>query len=141
MENRISWNGQMSFTGITPSGHQIKMDAAPESGGTNSGPRPTELLLNAAAGCTAIDIISILQKMRLNPNSLQVVIDGERAKEYPQVFTSIHIHYILEGELPEEKVARAIQLSKETYCSVSNSLNGRVTATYEINGRLGDREL
>ena len=141
MELTIKWNDKMSFSGTTPSGHELKMDAAPEIGGENSGPRPTELLLHAVAGCTGIDIISILQKMRLQPSSFHMDVKGERADDHPKRFTDIHIHYALEGDLPEDKVIRAIQLSKDKYCSVSHSLNATISASYSINGVTGERTL
>ncbi|SFC68610.1 putative redox protein [Bacillus sp. OV322] len=141
MKTNVAWNGNMSFTGNTPSGHEITMDASEESGGTNSGARPTELLLNALAGCTGIDIITILQKMRLNPLSFHLEVDGERAEDHPKRFTSIHIHYSLEGALPEDKVIRAIMLSKDKYCSVSKTLSAQVTASYSINGEKGTQML
>ncbi|MDR4949599.1 OsmC family protein [Neobacillus cucumis] len=141
MDLTIKWNGKMAFAGTTPSGHEIKMDAAPEVGGENTGARPTELLLQAAAGCTAMDIISILQKMRLEPTSFQIDVDGERAEEHPKRFTNINLHYALDGDLPEDKVIRAIQLSKDKYCSVSHSLNAEITVSYSINGVKGEREI
>src|SRR5690606_25969142 len=115
-------------------GHELKMDAAESVGGENTGARPTELLLSAVAGCTGIDIISILTKMRLNPTSFQMDVSGERADEHPKKFTKVNLHYALEGELPEDKVVRAIELSMEKYCSVSHSLSAEITATYSING-------
>lgn len=141
MELTIKWNDKMAFSGTTPSGHEIKMDAAAEIGGENTGARPTELLLNAVAGCTGIDMISILQKMRLDPKSFHMDVKGERADDHPKRFTDIHIHYALEGDLPEEKVVRAIQLSKDKYCSVSHSLNANLTASYSINGVKGEKNL
>jgi len=134
MKVTTKWNGQMAFTGKSPSGHEIIMDAAEKSGGSNTGARPTELLLQATAGCTGIDIVSILSKMRFNIDSFEMEVEGARAEEYPQRFTGIHIHYSLEGELPEDKVVRAIKLSKDKYCSVSNSLNAEITVSYSING-------
>ncbi|HYK71957.1 MAG TPA: OsmC family protein [Pseudoneobacillus sp.] len=141
MQTTINWNGKMAFSSVTPSGHEIKMDAAQEIGGENTGSRPTELLLNAVAGCTGIDIISILQKMRLQPTSFQMDVEGDRAADHPKRFTNIKIHYALEGELPEDKVIRAIQLSKDKYCSVSHSLNATIEVSYSINGVKGDKEL
>jgi putative redox protein len=141
MELEVKWTGKMAFSGITPSGHEIKMDAAEEIGGENTGARPTELLLNAVAGCTGIDIISILQKMRLNPTSFHMDVKGERADDHPKRFTTIIIHYALEGELPEDKVVRAIQLSKDKYCSVAHSLNANIEASYSINGTIGKQEI
>lgn len=133
MKTKIDWIGKMAFSSTTPSGHEIKMDAAEEVGGTNSGARPTELLLNAVAGCTGIDIISILTKMRLNPTKFYIDVQGQRADAHPKKFTEIHIHYALEGNLPEKKVIRAIQLSMDKYCSVSHSLSSSIHASYSIN--------
>lgn len=133
MESTIKWTGNMAFSGVTPSGHEIIMDAAAEVGGQNTGARPTELLLHAVAGCTGIDIISILKKMRLNPSSFHMEVKGNRADEHPKRFTDIHILYAFAGDLPEDKVIRAIQLSKDKYCSVSHSLNATITVSYSIN--------
>ncbi|KEZ52438.1 OsmC family protein [Metabacillus indicus] len=141
MDTSIKWNGKMSFSGSTPSGHEVKMDASEEVGGENTGARPTELLLHAVAGCTGIDIISILQKMRLNPSAFEMDLTGTRAEDHPKRFKAIHIHYKLEGDLPEEKVIRAIQLSKDKYCSVSQSLNAEITAEYSINGVKGSKTM
>ncbi|MEH7436867.1 OsmC family protein [Neobacillus drentensis] len=141
MELTVKWNEKMAFSGTTPSGHEIKMDAAPEVGGENTGARPTELLLNAVAGCTGIDIISILHKMRLEPSSFQMDVKGERADDHPKKFTTINIHYALEGDLPEDKVVRAIQLSKDKYCSVSHSLSAEISASYSINGVKGEQSI
>ncbi|WP_203289899.1 OsmC family protein [Metabacillus sp. cB07] len=141
MNTIIKWNGNMSFSGTSPSGHAVKMDGPTEAGGENSAPRPTELLLHAVAGCTGIDIISILQKMRLNPSAFEMDLTGTRAEDHPKRFTAIHIHYKLEGDLPEEKVIRAIQLSKDKYCSVSQSLNAEITAEYSINGVKGSKTM
>ncbi|WP_284139369.1 MULTISPECIES: OsmC family protein [unclassified Virgibacillus] len=138
MDMTIKWDGKMAFSGDTPSGHEIKMDASPDVGGENGGSRPTELLLNAVAGCTGMDIISILNKMRLDPSSFQMDVTSERADDHPKRFTAIHIHYALEGDLPEDKVARAVQLSKDKYCSVAHSLSAKMTASYSINGVKGN---
>lgn len=134
MEQTVKWNGKMSFVGNTPSGHQVLMDATEEIGGENSGARPGELLINAVAGCTGIDIISILKKMRLEPTNFQMDVKGERAEEHPKKYTKVHIHYVLEGDLPEDKVERAITLSKDKYCMVAHSLSAEVTASYTLNG-------
>lgn len=141
LKTTINWEGKMAFGSVTPSGHELKMDAAPEVGGENSGPRPTELLLNAVAGCTGIDIISILHKMRLEPTGFKMDVEGERADEHPKKFTKVHIHYSLEGELPEDKVVRAIKLSKDTYCSVSHSLSAEISVSYSINGQKGEQSI
>ncbi|MEO4054895.1 OsmC family protein [Solibacillus sp. CAU 1738] len=134
METILKWSGNMAFSGTSASGHEIIMDASEAIGGQNTGARPMELLLFATAGCTGIDIISILKKMRLEPTSFQMEVKGDRAEEEPKRFTNIHIHYSLEGSLPEEKVARAVKLSKDKYCSVAHSLNATITASFSING-------
>lgn len=134
MESILKWSGNMAFSGTSASGHEIIMDASEAIGGQNSGARPMELLLFATAGCTGIDIISILKKMRLELTSFQMEVKGDRAETEPKRFTNIHIHYTLEGSLPEEKVARAIKLSKDKYCSVAHSLNATITVSFSING-------
>ena len=141
MKSTITWTGDMAFTGTTPSGHELRMDAAPEVGGQNSGARPTELLLYSLAGCTGIDIVMILKKMRLELTGFAMDVEGTRADTEPKKFTDFHIHYIVEGNLPEEKVVRAIQLSKDKYCSVSHSLSANIVASYSINGVKGNKVL
>lgn len=134
MKVDIQWKGNMHFDTQTSSGHTITLDASPEVGGENLGPRPTEVLLSAAGTCSGIDIVDILRKMRLEVKSFSMEVSGERAEEFPKRFTKVHMHYRLEGELPIEKVRRAVELSVEKYCSVSNSLNAKVTASFEVNG-------
>ncbi|KGX88755.1 peroxiredoxin [Pontibacillus halophilus JSM 076056 = DSM 19796] len=141
MEFKVDWKGKMAFEGAAPSGHTIRLDAGEGDGGENSGARPTEALMSAVASCTGIDIIQILQKMRLNPIGFHMDMKGERAEEHPRKFTDIHIHYALEGELPEDKVVRAVQLSKDKYCSVAHSINANLTVTYSINGVNGEQTL
>lgn len=141
MKLTINWTDNMAFTGVTPSGHELNMDASEEVGGQNTGARPTELLLHAVAGCTGIDIISILKKMRLEPTSFYMEVAGDRAEEHPKRFTKINILYAFEGDLPKDKVVRAIQLSKDKYCSVSHSLNADITVNYSLNGVKGEEIL
>ncbi|MEC5424870.1 OsmC family protein [Virgibacillus sp. C22-A2] len=141
MELTVNWNRKMAFSSVTPSGHEVIMDAAESAGGENSGARPTELLLNAVAGCTGIDIILILKKMRLEPLTFTMDIKGERAEDHPKRFTLITIHYALEGDLPEDKVIRAINLSKEKYCSVSHTLSAEIVVTYSINDVPGKQKI
>jgi putative redox protein len=135
MKTEIIWNQKMSFTGIGGSGHEVKMDASAENGGENTGARPMELLLHGLGGCTGIDIIMILEKMRQHAQSFRIEIEGTRAEEPPRRYTTIHIHYILEGDLLEEKVRKAIELSEEKYCSASKSLNAKISSSFSINGQ------
>lgn len=141
MKTTTVWTGKMAFKGQNPSGHEITMDGPQEIGGEDTGSRPTELLLQAVAGCTAIDIVSILNKMRIEPTRFETEVEGERAEDHPRKFTKIHIHYILEGDIPEKKLARAIRLSKDEYCSVSHTLNAEITASYSLNGEAGTSDV
>ena len=137
METTLKWSGNVAFSGTAPTGHTINIDGAEEIGGQNAGVRPMELLLQSVAGCTGINVIWILNKMRLEPTSFHMDVKGERNEEPPKNFKSIHIHYAFEGELPEQKVARAIQLANDKYCSVTQSLNTEITVSYSINGVKG----
>ncbi|NLJ25547.1 MAG: OsmC family protein [Firmicutes bacterium] len=129
----VSWVEGMEFRSSADSGHSWNMDASVEAGGNNLGPRPTELLLSAIGGCTGIDIVSILQKMQQPLAGLRVEVSGERAEEHPRRFVHITLRYIVSGKgLTEDRVARAVQLSTEKYCSVLHSLNAKVDYSYEI---------
>lgn len=138
MKADLQWKGKMQFEAHTPSGHSVTLDASPDVGGENRGPRPMELLLTAVGSCSGIDIINILERMRLQVKSFYMEVSGERAEDHPRRFTRIQIHYRLEGDLPEEKVRRAVDLSRDKYCSVSQSLNAEVTTSFEINGKRFD---
>lgn len=134
-EARIKWVDGIRFVGHAGSKHAIVMDAGEKVGGEDTGVRPGELVLLALGGCTAIDVASILNKMRVAFDDIEVVVKGEPAPEHPKYWTQIELNYIIKGkELPEDKVKRAIELSQERYCSVSESLrrNVDVKHTYEI---------
>lgn len=135
MELRVEWQGKMAFSGITPSGHPLVIDGAEDIGGENRGIRPMEMLLGAVVGCTGIDIISILKKMQLEPTEFRIEAKGERAASHPKRFTNIHIHYTFTGDLANDKVFRAIELSLNKYCPVAYSLNAHVLGSYAINGK------
>jgi len=133
MKVNVDWRGGLEFNNHFPSGHDLTVDSAEESGGQNKGPRPMELLLGGLAGCTGIDIVLILDKMKTELEDFEMEIEAERAQEAPKRFTKIQIKYKLKGKkLDEKKVERAIKLSEEKYCSASNSLNAEITSTYEI---------
>jgi len=134
MHLQVNWKQGMAFQTTTPSGHDVTLDSGEDVGGLNTGPRPTEMLLQATAACTGIDIVSILHKMRLPLERFEMKIDGVRATEHPKKFTAIHILYVLDGDMPEERVRRAIELSVDRYCSVSHSLNATMTYSYQLNG-------
>jgi putative redox protein len=120
MNVRIKWMDNMTFVGETGSGHVVVMSGPPEHGGRNIAARPMEMVLLGLGGCTAFDVVSILQKARQAVTGCQVDIDAERAAEIPAVFTRIHVHYAVSGrELSDKQVQRAVELSAEKYCSVT----------------------
>lgn len=131
METKVVWNGKMKFTGNTPSNFSIVMDASSDHGGEDQGARPMELVLVALGGCTGMDVISILQKMKEKVENFEIKISAERAEEHPKVYKKVHLEYILKGEnLKEENIRKAIELSQTKYCSVSAILKGTGEVTY-----------
>jgi putative redox protein len=138
MKARVSWVEGMMFTGKSGSGHTIVLDGAPENGGRNAGIRPMELMLLGLAGCTAFDVVLILQRGREPVTNCVVEVDAERAPTDPKVFTAIHLQYHLSGQgLSPQKVERAIQLSKEKYCSASIMLGqvAQITHSWTVDPR------
>ncbi|MCA3624363.1 MAG: OsmC family protein [Methylobacterium sp.] len=121
----------MAFLGEAGSGHSIVMDGSPESGGRNAGFRPMELLLVGLAGCTAFDLVLILRRGREDVADCIVEVSAERAPEDPKVFTKLHLDYRVKGRnLDEAKVKRAVELSKEKYCSASIMLGKTAEMTF-----------
>ncbi|PUU89268.1 MAG: putative redox protein, partial [Halanaerobium sp.] len=114
MKVNVDWQGDLEFKNQLPSGHELTVDAAEKSGGHNKGPRPMELLLSGLAGCTGIDVVLILNKMKTELEDFDMEVDAERAEEAPKRFTKIHIKYKFKGKkLDERKVERAIRLSED----------------------------
>ncbi len=134
MECKTEWlegNG-MAFVARTGSGHLVAMDGAPDGGGNNLAPRPMELMLAGASGCTAYDVVLILKRGRQNISGCQVSLKAERADEDPKVFTKIHFHFVLKGKgLKAEAVERAIKLSAEKYCSASIMLGKTAVISHD----------
>ncbi len=128
-----SWKGNMQFETVV-NGHSLIMDAPPELGGDNSGPRPKPLLLSALAGCTGMDVVSILKKMRVEIDSLDIDVEADLTEEQPTHYTSMHVVYIFKGtDLPLDKLEKAVELSRERYCGVSFMYkNAGIDVTYEI---------
>jgi putative redox protein len=123
----------MSFIAESGSGHSVVMDGAPEHGGRNLAPRPMEMVLIGLGGCTAFDVVQILIKSGLPVKGCEVVLEAARADAVPAVFTSIHVHYIVQGaELQERHVKRAVDLSIEKYCSVTMMLRPTVNITHDF---------
>ena len=135
MKCRVKWLDNMSFVGESASGHSVVMDSAEEFGGRNLGIRPMEMLLLGLGGCTAFDIVMILQKSRQNIDDCEVNIDAERSEQIPKVFTRIHIHFVISGRgLDRGKVEKAVNLSADKYCSASEMLGkvAEITHGFEI---------
>jgi putative redox protein len=118
----VTWRENLQFVATTGSGHELVLDASAEFGGEDAGPRPMEMLLVGNAGCTGMDVVSILKKMRQPVVGYRVRVTGHRRQEEPRIFTRIVIEHILQGDLEEDKVAHAVELSEQKYCSASAML-------------------
>jgi putative redox protein len=133
MECTVKWIDGMAFAAQTGSGHLLTMDGAVEGGGLNLAPRPMELLLAGAGGCTAYDVLLILKRGRHQVSDCAVSLKAERADSDPKVFTKIHFHYTLRGKgLKAEVIERAIALSSEKYCSASIMLGKTATISHDF---------
>ena len=137
MECKINWlaGSGMAFMAETGTGHILNMDGAPEAGGRNLAPRPMELMLAGAGGCTAFDVVLILQRSRQNIIACEVSLQAERAETDPKVFTKINLHFTVKGkDLDPSKVERAINLSHAKYCSATAMLanTAEITHTFEV---------
>jgi putative redox protein len=135
LKARIKLAEGMTFVAESGSGHAVVIDANPEIGGRDLGPRPMELVLMGTASCSAVDVVLILRRSRQEITDCIVEIEGERATEDPKVFTKIHFHFVVTGKgLAESHVERAIRLSKEKYCSATAMMakTAEITTDYEI---------
>ncbi|MFH1466123.1 MAG: OsmC family protein [Pseudomonadota bacterium] len=132
MQTRVTWKEGMAFAADLD-GFSISMDASPEHGGANRGPRPKGLTLVSLGGCTGMDVITILTRMRQQVTGLEVVVDSEIASDHPKRFETITVRYELTGvDLDPGRVRRAVQMSEHTYCGVSASLRPGVQLRSEI---------
>ena len=124
MDARVVWSKGLSFTGsAATSGFSLLLGADPKVGGANDGFRPLELLLVGLAGCTGMDVISILEKKRKEITAFEVRARADQAAEHPRVFTRIHVEYVVTGrQIDRESVERAVELSESTYCSAQAML-------------------
>lgn len=133
MKARVKLVEGMTFVAESGSGHAMVIDAAPDIGGRNLGPRPMELLLMGLGGCTSIDVMLILRRSREQVTDCVVELEAERAPTDPKVFTSIHLRYVVTGRgLDRNKVERAIKLSEEKYCSATAILSGTAKITHSL---------
>jgi putative redox protein len=126
------WTGDMAFEAEV-TGHKIVMDADSSVGGRDQGPRPKALVMASLAGCTGMDVVSILKKMRVDLESFEMKVSGELNEEHPKSYKKVNIVYEFAGKnLPQDKLKRAVELSQEKYCGVIASLRQPVQVTFEI---------
>lgn len=126
------WLENMAFE-TEINGHKIIIDAEPDVGGNDLGPRPKPFMLAALGGCTGMDVVSILKKMRVDIKGLNVQVEGKLSTEHPKRFTKMHVKYEIEGkDLPLDKIKKAVSLSEERYCGVSAVYNEALELTSEI---------
>jgi len=136
MDAKVTWKGRMSFEGSADSGFTLPLGTDPAVGGDNDGFRPMELLAIGLAGCTAMDVVSILQKKRQNVTGFEVRIGTEHAQEHPKVFTQVKVEYVIDGHQVEPAVVeRAIVLSSTKYCPAQAMLAKavKIEHTYVVN--------
>ena len=133
MKARVKWVQDRTFLGESGSGHSMVMDGDPAGGGRDLGIRPMEALLLGMGGCTAYDVVEILEKSREAVEDCVIELDAERAEDIPKVFTKIVVRYIVSGRnLDPGKVERAVKLSAKTYCSATIMLGKTAEVTHEI---------
>ena len=135
MQATIKWLGKdgMAFSAETGSGHLVNMDGAPETGGRNLAPRPMEMMLVGAGGCTCFDVVMILKRARQDIHDCQVSLEAERANEDPKIFTKIHMKFTVTGKnLDLSRVEKAVTLSHDKYCSATIMLGKTAEITHSI---------
>ena len=135
LEVKMHWAGGLKFEGDSAFGHKIETDGGKKAGGNEDGYKPTELVLFGIAGCTGIDIVRILEKQRQKLTSFEVTVTALQNEEYPKPFHTFEIKYVAKGEnLSELKLAKAIELSEDKYCVISQTMQtvAKVTSSFEI---------
>jgi putative redox protein len=133
MRTTIKWIDKVMFIGQSGSGHSIVIDGPPQAGGENAGIRPMELVLMGLGACASFDVVSILKKSRQDVTDCRAELEAERADEIPQVFTRIHVHFVISGHgLKAGHVARAVSLSAEKYCSASIMIGKTAEITHDF---------
>lgn len=132
-EAKVVWNRGLQFVGMTGSGHAVVVDGDREKGGFEAAPDNVELIAVAQGGCTGMDVISILTKMKEHVEDFEIDVKTESPDEYPKAITGVHITYRIWGkELKEANVQKAVKLSLDKYCIVSHTLEGTAEVTHEI---------
>jgi putative redox protein len=133
MDAKVTWSHGLSFEGTATSGFKLPLGSSVESGGENDGFRPLELLLIGLAGCTGMDVISILEKKRQEITAFEVRVQAERGSEYPRIFTKIEVEYVVTGKnLEKVAVDRAVELSVTKYCAAQAMLSKASPVEHKI---------
>jgi putative redox protein len=135
LETKMTWAGGLKFEGVSVFGHKISTDGGKQAGGNEDGYKPTELLLFGMAGCAGIDVVRILENQRQELTSLEIKLTAHQSDDYPKPFHTIEVKYLARGRnLDPKKLARAIELSEEKYCVVSQTVRGEteVATSFEI---------
>lgn len=133
MEAIVTWKGRMTFEGTSDSGFTIPLGTFPEVGGDNDGFRPLELFAIGLAGCTGMDVISILAKRRMDVKAFEIKVKAVRSEEHPKVFTDVEIEYVVSGRnLNREWMERAVELSETKYCPAQAMLEKAVPIRHKI---------
>jgi putative redox protein len=115
----LAWTDKVAFE-TDMDGHKVVIDATEESGGSDLGPRPKKLMLTALAGCTGVDVIMILKKMKVEPEAFNVIVEADVTDEHPKHYNKMKVIYQFKGkDLPKEKLEKAVKLSEEKYCGVT----------------------
>lgn len=136
--SKVNWNKGMAFN-VEIDGHNFMIDAGENAGGQDQGPRPKALLLSALGGCTGMDVVSILRKMKIEDYELEIDVTAESTDEHPKYYNEIMVNYNFTGEnLPIAKIKRAVELSETRYCGVSAMLRqaAKIENTIRINGEV-----
>jgi putative redox protein len=129
--NRL--NDGFHFEAANEQGNTVHIDASPDIGGGNEGMRPMQMLLAAMGGCSAIDVVNILKKQKQELKDIKVTVTGEREKDaVPSLYTEVHAHFRLFGNLDKDKANKAVSLSVEKYCSVAKTLEAKAKVTYSV---------
>ncbi|MBV5313018.1 MAG: OsmC family protein [Prolixibacteraceae bacterium] len=128
----LAWKQNLAFE-CDMDGHHLVVDASKEGGGDDLGPRPKKLMLTALAGCTGIDVIMILKKMKVEPDAFNVIVEGDLTEEHPMRYQKMKIIYQFKGkDLPYDKLEKAVKLSEEKYCGVSAAYRLAMDLSVEI---------
>jgi putative redox protein len=125
----VRWVEHRQFVGWDEAGHGVAMDTWPKYSGEGTGPRPVELVLYALGGCTAMDVVSVLEKKRLDVRGVDVIVTGvQREDDFPHYYETIEVEYVVTGvDVPDAAVARAIELSEDKYCAVKGMFGPQVS--------------